>query len=40
MSFNGKNKTNVDLTVLHNRGHFSDNDKEIPELYEIIKKEI
>jgi hypothetical protein len=37
-----KDKTKVDLTVLHNRGHFSDDDnvKEIPELYEIIKKEI
>jgi len=37
-----RDKTNVDLTVLHNKGHFSDNDniKEIPELYKIIKKEI
>lgn len=35
-------KTNVNLTVLHNRGHFSDDDnvKEIPELYDIIKKEL
>lgn len=37
-----KDKTKVDLTVLHNRGHFSDDDniKEISELYDIINKEV
>ena len=37
-----KDKTNVVLTVLNNRGHFSDDDniKELPELYKIIEKEV
>ncbi len=35
-----KDMIDIDLTVLHNRGHFSDDDniKEIPELYKIIKE--
>ncbi len=37
-----KDKTNVDLTVLHDKGHFSDEDnvEKIPEVYDIIKEEI
>ncbi len=37
-----KNETNVDLTVLNNKGHFSDDDniKELPELYKIIKEDL
>lgn len=37
-----KENTNVELIMVPDKGHFSDDDniKEIPELYEIIKKEI